>query len=165
MKAVIRLVALAALLAPPAEARQLKNVLDAPQPYKDAANGFVLKYPGGWRVSTGDDHVAFYAQGPRPGEAFFITRPSATTKDFGAVSKEAQKAFPKAKAVTIDLNGSKALRLDQEAVSGGQKYHARTYIVLAGKRVFNVTMRCLASDYAAESAAFDNIQTSLKFNK
>ncbi|MDB5101253.1 MAG: hypothetical protein JWM80_5674 [Cyanobacteria bacterium RYN_339] len=153
------------LAAGPAHARALNSVMaNTLMPYKDSANGFELKRPGGWKVSRGDAAVAFYAEGDHPGEAMFVSRPTPTTKDLAALVKDA-KATKGTEVSTVTLNGLPAVRVDLNAASGGKQYHARTYTLVSKKRLFNVTLRCLQADYATETVVFDNVAKSLKFAK
>lgn len=165
MRTAISALALLALLAAPAAARDLPNAYTAPVPYRDPVNGFALSYPAGWHVAKGDQNVCFYAQGKRPGEALFITRPAPTSKSFQDIYRELQARHKGTEMTTLLLDGVQVARMDLEATSGGKQYHARTYALVSKGRLFNLTLRCLRADYPQDLAAFNQVQGSLKFPK
>jgi hypothetical protein len=165
MPPVLRTIALLTLLAAPASARELPNVFTAPVPYRDPVNDFALSYPAGWRLAQGDRAVCFYAQGKRPGEAMFITRPVPTSKDFNTLYTELKGHNKGAEMTALVLGGVQVARMDLNATSGGKKYHARTYALVSKGRQFNLTLRCLLADYPKDVAAFNQVQDSLKFPK
>jgi hypothetical protein len=165
MRTVICTFAFFAVLAAPAAARVLPNAMTAPVAYRDPINNFALTYPAGWRVAKGDQAVCFYAEGKRPGEAMFVTRPVPTKKDFNTIYRELQGRYKGTDMTSLLLGGVQVARMDLTGDSGGKKFHARTYALVSKGRQFNVTLRCLAADYPQDKALFDEVQGSLKFPK